>query len=600
MRELRVEDALLYLDQVKVEFGDRPHIYNEFLDIMKTFKTHQIDTPGVIRRVSNLFHGNKKLVLGFNTFLPEGYKIELPLDGDGPPVAVFRAPGETITHILSGPGAPPIPEPQKPAAAPPGGANFPSHGAQGPLRAGPTLGLGAQGLGMRGGPLGQQQAGLGGGAAPGAPAGYPPAALHLQQQGANAARALGQPPQMMGAAEQAGQIPGRASMPAAGRAGLPGMGQAQQPGADAKPPPQQRAQPQPPQQPQAAQQGQEQPQQPGMEFDHAINYVTTIKKRFANEPETYKKFLEILHTYQKEQRGIKEVLEEVSVLFSEHPDLLKEFTFFLPDAVQSEAKAQLEQAANEAVARNKARAQAQAAAAQQASGIPQAAQSAQLAAPLQVSAQDQHAPPPAVRPTNPIPFGAAMGRSKEREHEIFRSVVYGSISFKPIRPPRKSMPTVAQNAAKNGRPSVLPRLQVIPNTAETDFFEKAKMHLNRKELAAERPSATRVRHTPHMEFLKCLHLFGAGVLNKEELMLLLRGLFMQGHAPKSGINVGGGASNPAIANDAHGLLKDLEEVSDAALLILTFAPSCSNLSFSVDSRRSWSVCRPASQQEMQT
>lgn len=29
MRELRVEDALQYLDQVKMEFGDRPHIYNE-------------------------------------------------------------------------------------------------------------------------------------------------------------------------------------------------------------------------------------------------------------------------------------------------------------------------------------------------------------------------------------------------------------------------------------------------------------------------------------------------------------------------------------------------------------------------------------------
>jgi histone deacetylase complex regulatory component SIN3 len=102
MRELRVEDALLYLDQVKMEFGDRPHIYNEFLDIMKTFKTQQIDTPGVIRRVSNLFQGNKKLVLGFNTFLPEGYKIELPLDGDGPPVAVYRAPGQPgVTHILA-------------------------------------------------------------------------------------------------------------------------------------------------------------------------------------------------------------------------------------------------------------------------------------------------------------------------------------------------------------------------------------------------------------------------------------------------------------------------------------------------------------------
>jgi paired amphipathic helix protein Sin3a len=93
MRELRVEDALQYLDQVKMEFGDRPHIYNEFLDIMKNFKSQQIDTPGVIRSVSNLFHGNKKLVLGFNTFLPEGYKIELPLDGNGPPVAVYQVRG---------------------------------------------------------------------------------------------------------------------------------------------------------------------------------------------------------------------------------------------------------------------------------------------------------------------------------------------------------------------------------------------------------------------------------------------------------------------------------------------------------------------------
>ncbi|KAJ1419802.1 hypothetical protein B484DRAFT_400072 [Ochromonadaceae sp. CCMP2298] len=37
-RELKVEDALLYLDQVKMEFSDKPQIYNEFLDIMKNFK----------------------------------------------------------------------------------------------------------------------------------------------------------------------------------------------------------------------------------------------------------------------------------------------------------------------------------------------------------------------------------------------------------------------------------------------------------------------------------------------------------------------------------------------------------------------------------
>jgi paired amphipathic helix protein Sin3a len=45
-----------------------------------------------------------------------------------------------------------------------------------------------------------------------------------------------------------------------------------------------------------------------------------------------------LHTYQKEQRSIKDVLEQVSQLFADHPDLLKEFTYFLPDAVQEQAK----------------------------------------------------------------------------------------------------------------------------------------------------------------------------------------------------------------------------------------------------------------------
>jgi histone deacetylase complex regulatory component SIN3 len=77
MRELKVEDALNYLDKVKLEFGDRPRIYNEFLEIMKNFKAHEIDTPGVIMRVSDLFRGYNNLILGFNTFLPDGFKISI-------------------------------------------------------------------------------------------------------------------------------------------------------------------------------------------------------------------------------------------------------------------------------------------------------------------------------------------------------------------------------------------------------------------------------------------------------------------------------------------------------------------------------------------
>ena len=36
-----------------------------------------IDTPGVIARVSNLFKGHPDLIVGFNTFLPPGFKIEV-------------------------------------------------------------------------------------------------------------------------------------------------------------------------------------------------------------------------------------------------------------------------------------------------------------------------------------------------------------------------------------------------------------------------------------------------------------------------------------------------------------------------------------------
>jgi hypothetical protein len=115
-----------------------------------------------------------------------------------------------------------------------------------------------------------------------------------------------------------------------------------------------------------------------MEFDHAINYVTKIKvgsqrciryapvlpsvhgatdviadiwselfclfgvqRRFHSDPNTYKAFLEILHTYQKQQRSIKDVLDRVSTLFKDHPDLLRDFTYFLPDAVQDQAKERL-------------------------------------------------------------------------------------------------------------------------------------------------------------------------------------------------------------------------------------------------------------------
>lgn len=38
---LNVQDALVYLDEVKRQFQDKPEIYNSFLDVMKEFKSQK-------------------------------------------------------------------------------------------------------------------------------------------------------------------------------------------------------------------------------------------------------------------------------------------------------------------------------------------------------------------------------------------------------------------------------------------------------------------------------------------------------------------------------------------------------------------------------
>ncbi|RCI04557.1 Transcriptional regulatory protein sin3 [Rhizopus stolonifer] len=73
-----------------------------------------------------------------------------------------------------------------------------------------------------------------------------------------------------------------------------------------------------------------------VEFNHAINYVNKIKNRFSNDPDTYKQFLEILQTYQKEQKPIQEVYAQVQILFNGANDLLAEFKQFLPDTSQQQ------------------------------------------------------------------------------------------------------------------------------------------------------------------------------------------------------------------------------------------------------------------------
>lgn len=75
------EEANLYL----------PLSFTPLIFLCLPVPLNSIDTPGVINRVSQLFHGHPDLVLGFNAFLPPGYRIEVPKNG----MAFLQSPFST-------------------------------------------------------------------------------------------------------------------------------------------------------------------------------------------------------------------------------------------------------------------------------------------------------------------------------------------------------------------------------------------------------------------------------------------------------------------------------------------------------------------------
>ncbi|CEP19155.1 hypothetical protein [Parasitella parasitica] len=286
-RPLNVIDALAYLDQVKGRFADNPKVYNKFLDIMKDFKSQTIDTPGVIQRVSTLFKGHPQLISGFNTFLPTGYRIECSVDPRDPNRIIVTTPnGNTTTSTTSTSEDMMKMEPQS-----------------------------QQHL------LHQDQY-------------YPPSA--------SSALASYLPPQPQQAA-----IPQPPSIHANNTSVLPHpFNTTNRHFISAAPPIHHHLPPPPPQSSShsSTQYTSSSPtspvppiteKKPPVEFNHAINYVNRIKNRFAHNPNIYKQFLEVLQTYQKEQKPIGEVFEQVRYLFNGADDLLEEFKLFLPEITSS-------------------------------------------------------------------------------------------------------------------------------------------------------------------------------------------------------------------------------------------------------------------------
>jgi paired amphipathic helix protein Sin3a len=190
---------------------------------------YSIDTPGVIQRVSHLFHGNPALIQGFNTFLPQGYRIDISPDHDHT-ITVTTPTGTTTqstgTNIILSRTPRAMPALAGPGLVYPGGP---------PILAGPARALTPHGY------LSHD------------PATFSPG---FQQQ--TAASFLG-------------------NLNKSGAGG---------PALEAGPP---------------------------SEFNHAIQYLNKIKARYADDQNTYKQFLDILQTYQREGKHSQDVSTTISL-----------------------------------------------------------------------------------------------------------------------------------------------------------------------------------------------------------------------------------------------------------------------------------------------
>ncbi|CAE6441783.1 unnamed protein product [Rhizoctonia solani] len=97
-RPLNVTDAMSYLETIKVEFQDKPVVYDRFMDIMRDFRNEIINTPEVIDQVLLLFGDHIALIQGFNAFLPQGYRIECTADEHRNSIIMVTTPSGTRTR----------------------------------------------------------------------------------------------------------------------------------------------------------------------------------------------------------------------------------------------------------------------------------------------------------------------------------------------------------------------------------------------------------------------------------------------------------------------------------------------------------------------
>lgn len=236
--------------------------------------------------MSNLFKGHPALIQGFNTFLPPGYRIECLQNTDGKDMITVTTPSGTISHVAGTFAA------SQSKLAKAGndnkGSSSRAREKKSPTVRPPTANAGTSGAGPS----------------------NPP------HQSGHSHLSSGPPPfQSAATAQRPADLPQSAPNASAGHAGR-AQPQTAQPAAALSIPPQQPITASGPSTPSAVQvlangtnvaSGMTASEPPGVHFNHAITFVNTIKQRYHRDQDVYKRFLEILQTYQRDGQAIAEV-----------------------------------------------------------------------------------------------------------------------------------------------------------------------------------------------------------------------------------------------------------------------------------------------------
>ena len=64
-----------YIRNVKWTYTHHPEVYEKFAKVLKDFNQKRIDEVTTIHRIVTLFQDHPDLILGFNFFLPESYRV---------------------------------------------------------------------------------------------------------------------------------------------------------------------------------------------------------------------------------------------------------------------------------------------------------------------------------------------------------------------------------------------------------------------------------------------------------------------------------------------------------------------------------------------